>query len=229
MSEENVRFQLVRGTTAQMDLYTGREGELAVDLSKNNIRIHNGVTQGGFELDIGDVNVPVNLNQTASAIVLNVGSESVTIGTATPSMVGLMSTTDKAKLDGLGNGDGEADPTNITVSATPDNITVLSSSGTNGVIDSATTSTAGVMSSADKTKLDGIASGAQVNAVTSVAGKTGAVTLVAADIPNLDTSKITTGTLAGARLPASSSAVFGAVKTRLEGTTLYIRNDSANA
>ena len=36
--------------------------------------------------------------------------------------------------------------------------------------------------SAEKTKLDGIAAGAQVNSVTSVAGKTGAVTLSAADV-----------------------------------------------
>lgn len=46
----------------------------------------------------------------------------------------------------------------------------------------ATTAAAGFMSSADKTKLDGIAAGAQVNTVTSVAGKTGAVTLAKSDV-----------------------------------------------
>ena len=46
----------------------------------------------------------------------------------------------------------------------------------------ATTAVAGFMSSTDKTKLDGIASGAQVNTVDSVAGKTGVVTLVKADV-----------------------------------------------
>lgn len=46
----------------------------------------------------------------------------------------------------------------------------------------ATTSEAGFMSAADKTKLNGIASGAQPNAVTSVAGKTGAVTLTVSDV-----------------------------------------------
>ncbi|HLO11492.1 MAG TPA: hypothetical protein VK190_04485 [Pseudoneobacillus sp.] len=45
-----------------------------------------------------------------------------------------------------------------------------------------TTSANGLMASTDKSKLDGIAAGAQVNTVTSVAGKTGAVTLGAADI-----------------------------------------------
>lgn len=41
---------------------------------------------------------------------------------------------------------------------------------------------AGFMTGSDKAKLDGIASGAQVNTVTSVAGKTGAVTLVKGDV-----------------------------------------------
>ncbi len=41
---------------------------------------------------------------------------------------------------------------------------------------------AGFMTGADKTKLDGIAAGAQVNTVTSVAAKTGAVTLVKDDV-----------------------------------------------
>lgn len=49
-------------------------------------------------------------------------------------------------------------------------------------IDEATTSVKGAMSSADKTKLDGIAAGAQVNTVDSVAGKTGAVTLNKSDV-----------------------------------------------
>nr|DAR96834.1 MAG TPA: hypothetical protein [Caudoviricetes sp.] len=46
----------------------------------------------------------------------------------------------------------------------------------------ATTTEAGFMSPADKVKLNGIATGAQANAVTSVAGRTGAVTLAAADV-----------------------------------------------
>ena len=52
----------------------------------------------------------------------------------------------------------------------------------------ATTSSAGLMSASDKTKLDGVETGAQVNTVASVAGKTGAVTLVTADVAGLDTA-----------------------------------------
>jgi len=46
----------------------------------------------------------------------------------------------------------------------------------------ATSSTSGLMSASDKGKLDGIAAGAQVNTVNSVAGKTGAVTLAKGDV-----------------------------------------------
>jgi hypothetical protein len=79
-------------------------------------------------------------------------------------------------------------------------VPIMSSTGTGDALDAATTSLAGVMSSSDKTKLDGIAAGAQVNTVTSVAGKTGAVTLVSADVGlsnvtnNAQIKKITTST-----------------------------------
>ena len=52
----------------------------------------------------------------------------------------------------------------------------------NTTYNDATTSTHGLMSSTDKAKLNGIASGAQVNTVNSVAGKTGAVTLSKSDV-----------------------------------------------
>ena len=52
----------------------------------------------------------------------------------------------------------------------------------NTTYSTATTKISGLMSANDKSKLDGIASGAQVNTVTSVAGKTGAVTLSKSDV-----------------------------------------------
>ena len=62
----------------------------------------------------------------------------------------------------------------------------------------ATTSVSGFMSATDKTKLDGIEDGAQVNDVTSVNGQTGAVSLTAADIGALaNVSDDTTPSLGG--------------------------------
>lgn len=39
-----------RGTTAQNDAFTGAEGEIVVDTQKHTLRVHDGVTQGGFEM-----------------------------------------------------------------------------------------------------------------------------------------------------------------------------------
>lgn len=73
----------------------------------------------------------------------------------------------------------------------------ITKSGTSSVtigISAATTGAAGSMSAADKSKLDGIASGAQVNAVTSVHGRTGAVVGVAGDYDITDIGGITIST-----------------------------------
>lgn len=47
-----------RGTTAQNDAFTGAEGEIVVDTEKHTLRVHDGETQGGFEMarqsDVGD-------------------------------------------------------------------------------------------------------------------------------------------------------------------------------
>lgn len=78
----------------------------------------------------------------------------------------------------------------------------------------ATTGASGFMSAADKTKLDGIAAGAQVNTVTSVAGRTGAVTIAAADVSGL-------GSLAS----KSAVAVADITATGTPGSANYLRGD----
>jgi hypothetical protein len=63
--------------------------------------------------------------------------------------------------DATGGGGGA---TNLTFSRDATTVTVESDTGTDAALPSATTSLAGVLSATDKTKLDGIASGATVNA-----------------------------------------------------------------
>ena len=77
-----------------------------------------------------------------------------------------------------------------------------------------TTSTPGFLSAADKTKLDGIEAGAQVNAVTSVAGKTGAVTIVSADVSGL-----------GSMATKSAVAIADITATGTPDSTTYLRGD----
>ena len=82
---------------------------------------------------------------------------------------------EKTKLAGIEAGAEVNVGTNLGQSRNTTSYTVTSSTGTNTTLAAATTSAAGVMSASDKTKLNGIEAGAQVNAVDSVNGQTGAV------------------------------------------------------
>lgn len=42
-----------RGTTAENDAFTGAEGEITVDTEKHELRVHDGMTQGGFKVGGG--------------------------------------------------------------------------------------------------------------------------------------------------------------------------------
>jgi hypothetical protein len=54
------QFQFRRGTATQNDAFLGANGEISVDLSNKSIRVHDGVTTGGFEL--ANTTSPVFLN-----------------------------------------------------------------------------------------------------------------------------------------------------------------------
>lgn len=118
-------------------------------------------------------------------------------GTATTSAAGLMSAADKTKLNGIATGaevnqnafsnvkvgsttvsaDGKTDTlelvagSNVTLTpdATNDKVTIAS---TNTTYSAATTSTAGLMSAADKTKLNGIATGANAYSLPTASSST---------------------------------------------------------
>ena len=44
------QVQIIKGTTAQNDAFTGAEGALTYDTETKNLRIHDGTTEGGFEI-----------------------------------------------------------------------------------------------------------------------------------------------------------------------------------
>jgi hypothetical protein len=78
---------------------------------------------------------------------------------------------------------GAPSATNLSiVNRTATTIDIASDTGQDATIPGASTTLSGVMSAADKAKLDNIAPGAQVNTVVSVAGKTGVITLAKADL-----------------------------------------------
>lgn len=141
---------------------------------------------------------------TDAAPLSHVGSAGSAHGVATPSVAGFMSAADKAKLDGISDGAGVPSVTSVAGKqgavilvkgdvglGNVDNTSDASkpvSTATQNALDTKVDKVAGKQlstedfTSAEKTKLSGIQAGAQVNTVTSVAGKTGAVALTKADV-----------------------------------------------
>ena len=48
-------LQLRRGTTAEHSSFTGAEGEVTINTTKDTLVVHDGATQGGFELALADL------------------------------------------------------------------------------------------------------------------------------------------------------------------------------
>jgi hypothetical protein len=152
------------------------------------------------------VNVATNLTYSTAATTGTVNSSTgtnATIPAATTSLAGLMTNADKTKLDGIAAGAQVNVGTDLGITGTGDTRTVTSSTGTNVTIPVATTTTAGWLSTADKTKLDGIQAGAQVNVATNLS-VTGGTTAG----PTINSS---TGT--NATIPTASASASGAVTT----------------
>lgn len=139
------------------------------------------------------VNVPAtNLTYSTAASTGTVNSSTgtnATIPAATTSTAGLLTSSDKTKLDGIAAGAQVNVATNLGITGTGNTRTITSSTGTNVTVPVATTSTAGFMSTEDKTKLDGIATGATVNqTITAGSGLTGGGSGATVTLSHSDTS-----------------------------------------
>lgn len=93
--------------------------------------------------------------------------------------------------------------TNLSYTTAATTGTVVSSDGTNATIPAATTALAGLMTNVDKTKLDGIAAGAQVNVATNLSVTAGTT---AGPI-------VTSSTGTNATLPTASATASGVLTT----------------
>ena len=145
------------------------------------------ITKGDVDLgnvdNTADVNKPVSgPQQTALNLKANIDSPSFT---GTPTAPTPDTSDDSTKLATTAYVKAITDAMNTGVSSVAGtgaiNITGTAANPIVG-ISLATTTDPGAMSAADKTKLNSVESGAQVNTVDSVAGKTGVVTLVKSDV-----------------------------------------------
>jgi hypothetical protein len=173
----------------------------------NNIAVFDGTT-GKIIKDGGETIASINSSIAAK-------ENAITAGTTGQYFRGdkTFQTLDKTAV-GLGNVDNTSDTnkpiSSATQTALDDKVDKVTGKGLSQE-DYTTT---------EKNKLAGIETGAQVNTVTSVATKTGAVTLDKNDVglgnvANVDqqnADNITSGTLGGARLPVPTTTVLGGVK-----------------
>lgn len=153
-------------------------------------------------------------------------SKYATKSTATTSSNGLMSYSDKSKLNAIEAG---AQKNTVTsVNGKTGDVTIEEPAV-------ATTSKAGLISASDQAKLDGIESGAQKNTVTSVNGQTGAVTIAQPNLSNYVTTQTLNSYLAmkqdkGTYVTSDSplKIVFGTEDAPSSGyrNTLYIKIES---
>ena len=135
-------LKLRRGTTTQHGSFTGAEGEVTIDTDKDTAVVHDGSTTGGRALAREDLN-----NVSSSTIAGRLSNDSIA-----PSKIGAGTLPSDVTVASANLVDGTIVNADVNASA------AIAQSKLN--IANATTSAAGYQSAADKTKLDGIESGA---------------------------------------------------------------------
>ncbi len=151
-------------------------GQIYYDTGDDTIYVWNGSSW----LDLGNQGVGgTDLSYTAgtaNGVVVSNNGNNATIPLADGTNAGLMTASEKTNLgnqSGTNTGDNAVNtlydsletnvPTNISTTHGASSVDIESSDGTNATLNAATTSLAGAMTGADKTKLDGIEEGAEAN------------------------------------------------------------------
>ena len=159
------------GTTGAAPAVSDLElGELAVNTYDGKLFLKKDVEGTATVVEVGQ---GCDLSWDASTATISSSSgDNVVISNATTDNPGLMSSTDKGKLDGIASGAETNVGTNLSYVANSSEI--QSSTGTNVTLPNATAtagetgSVSGLMAGADKDKLDGITAGAEVNVGTNL-------------------------------------------------------------
>ena len=145
----------------------GYTGATNANYITNNNQLTNGA---GYVTSSGVTSVA----GTAPVVSSGGATPTISMAAATASVNGYMTSTYASKLDGIAAGAQVNVATNLSTTANGTSLTVASSTGTNASIPAATTTAWGAMTDEDKTKLDGIATGAtnvtNTNQLTNGAG-----------------------------------------------------------
>lgn len=164
-------------------------------------------------------NLALGTATTTTQPITNTNGTGFILPAATVSLAGLLSSADKTKLDTIASGAQVNVATNIGSTHNASTVSLSSSTGTGTTLNAATGALAGVLTAADKTKLDTIASGAQVNVPADLTIANRGVTTL--DINSSSGTDIT--------VPAATTLLTGlltaADKTKLDG---LITNTQSN-
>ena len=147
------------GTDASVPAATTTDAGLLTAADKTKL---DGVEAGA------QVNVDADLSiANRGADTLDIASSTgtdATVPSATPSEAGLQSAADKAKLNSISAGAHVNVDTDLSIAnRNASTLDIASSTGTDATVPAATTTEAGLQTAADKTKLDGVETGAEVN------------------------------------------------------------------
>ncbi len=166
-------------------------------------------------------------NRTGSTLdITSSTGDDVTLPAVTTSLSGLMTATDKTKLDGIAAGADDFINTDLSIgSHTSTALTIQSSTGNDAVVPAASTSLAGLMTAADKTKLDGIAAGADdfINTDLTVGPRTSTALTIESSTGNDVVVPAATNSLAGL-LSATDTGKIDALVNGV-GTNILINGD----
>ena len=157
-------------STAPVDSVNGQTGAVVLDADDiSDAATTNKWATAAEKTKLGHISVTqaVDLDTMESDIATNSAKNSYPSADATK--VGFISVTQAVDLDTMesdiatNNAKVSNVTTNLSTSTTTTSVTVNSSDGTDALINAASGTAAGVMTTADKNKLDGIAAGAEVN------------------------------------------------------------------
>lgn len=195
---------------------------------------------------LGGVKVGTNLSISSGVL----SAKDTTYGAATQTANGLMTSTDKAKLDGIASGanayslptatssvlGGVKIGSNINVSSGTISLTkanVTSALGytpptTNTTYNNASTTAAGLMSASDKSKLDGIASGANAYSLPTASASTLGGVKVGTNLSISNGVLSATNTTYSAATTSAAGLMSAADKTKLNGIATGATANSAS-
>ena len=212
-------LKLRRGTTSQHSSFTGAEGEVTIDTTKDTAVVHDGSTQGGRPLLREDLD-----NMPASGVSAGTYGSSTALPVITVNAEGLVTSATTSAIDStaITNGTSSASVAangDITVNRSGNNRLIVDNSGAQvaGRLDVSTNITvAGTVDgrdvAADGTKLDGIESGATGD---QTAAEVRALVESASDsnvFTDADHSKLN-GIEAGATADQTAAELLAAIKT----------------